>query len=126
MQILEIFTVYDSAAKCYITPFLLPNEDMAKRSFSDAVNDFGHQFNKHPHDYTLYRLGNFNLVSGIIEADTPQAIGNAQAFKKYEDHANNQMDIEDALQRTTQPQVEPVPPVSITKKPIEKKKGLNL
>lgn len=98
MQILEIFTVYDSAAAAYITPFFLPNQDMATRSFSDCVNDFGHSFNKHPHDYTLFRIGNFNVSTGIMECDVPQALGNGVTFKRIPS-SEPQMDIEEQIQR---------------------------
>lgn len=61
-----IFSVYDNVAKAFIPPFFLPNEDMAKRAFSDAVNDEKHQFSQHPEDYSLYAVGSFDDTNGMI------------------------------------------------------------
>ena len=59
-MILKTFSVYDSAAGAYLQPFFAPTVSVAMRSFSDAVNDPNHQFNKHAADYSLYLLGDFD------------------------------------------------------------------
>lgn len=53
----KIFSIYDSAAKAYLTPFFLPEEGMAIRSFRDCVNDQEHAFGRNPADYTLFTIG---------------------------------------------------------------------
>ncbi len=57
---LKIFTVYDTKALAYLPPFFLPNELMAKRVFGDMADDITHQFGKHPEDYSLYEMGEFD------------------------------------------------------------------
>ncbi len=57
---LKIFTVYDTKALAYLPPFFLPNELMAKRVFGDMADDINHQFGKHPEDYSLYEMGDFD------------------------------------------------------------------
>lgn len=59
-MIAKVFAIYDSASKCYGHPFHSPREETAIRAFADAVNSPSHDFAKHPADYTLYILGEFN------------------------------------------------------------------
>lgn len=61
-----IYTVYDSQAQAHLPPFFLATDAMAKRAFSDAVNDSSHQFAKHPSDYTLFRIGEYDDFTGVI------------------------------------------------------------
>ena len=58
------FTVLDKAAGAFLPPFFVHSEKMAIRSFSDVVSDENHQFNKHPEDYSLHRIGTFDDNSG--------------------------------------------------------------
>ena len=63
---LIMFTVFDVKAEAYLPPFFLPNESMAMRIFSDMAGDTDHQFGKHPEDYTLFKLGEFDDNSSKI------------------------------------------------------------
>lgn len=65
MKIL-IFTVNDSKAALFLQPFFSRNAQTAKRSFSEAVNDAGHQFHKHAGDYTLFEIGSFDEETGVV------------------------------------------------------------
>lgn len=77
----EIFTVYDQKAKAYLPPFILPEIGMAVRVFKDCVNSDKHQFSKHPEDYTLFNLGQFDDSNGLIETMNPQTIHNGVELK---------------------------------------------
>ena len=44
---------------------------MAIRSFSDAVQDQDSAFNKHPEDYSLWEIGEFDDQTGEIIYYTP-------------------------------------------------------
>lgn len=81
-MIQKIFAVYDSAAKAYLSPFCLPREEMALRSFRDAVNS-EHQFANHPEDYTLFLLGEYDNRTGQVQNHTPgpKLIGTALELK---------------------------------------------
>ena len=61
---LDIFTVYDSAAKAYLPPFFLQNVAMALREFEACANSKEHQFGRHPGYYTLFKLGTFQDDTG--------------------------------------------------------------
>jgi len=63
---LEIFSVYDGAAKAFITPFFLPTIDMAVRSFTNCCNDPTHAFCINSVDYTMFHLGSFNDSDGVF------------------------------------------------------------
>ena len=77
----HIFTVYDQKAKAYLPPFFLPKPEMALRVFTDCVNDPTHAFGKHPADYTLLQIGDFDDTSGeIIPIAVPISIGNGVEF----------------------------------------------
>ncbi len=78
----KIFTVYDEKAKAFLPPFFLPQIGMGTRVFSDCVNDPTHQFNKHPADYNLYHIGEFDDNSGkIIVMDPRNLLGSGVMFK---------------------------------------------
>jgi len=65
-MILQIFTVYDIKARAYLPPFFVPSIDVAKRTFLDAALETDHQFGKHPEDYNLMHLGQFNDENGTF------------------------------------------------------------
>lgn len=64
---LQIFSVYDLKAEQYNVPFYMNNTKAAERVFGDAANEEGHMFNKHPVDYCLFHIGEFDDDTGIIE-----------------------------------------------------------
>ena len=73
----KMFTVYDSKAQTYTPPFFDHAEGRALRTFADCCNDYGHQFGKHPEDYTLFDCGIFDDDTGTITQDkiTSIAVG---------------------------------------------------
>jgi len=79
-MILKMFTIHDSAAQAFLPPFFYPQDDQARRTFSQCVNDTTHQFGRHPHDYTLFCVGEFDDQTATIHHDTPVAIGNGVEF----------------------------------------------
>lgn len=85
-----IFSVFDSKATAYLQPFFSPTIGSAERSFEDAARDSGHQFCKHAADYTLFKIGEFNELSGEISGlDVFVKIVNAVKFKGVKDEVGN-------------------------------------
>ena len=71
-----ICTVFDSAAGLYLDPFVAPSVDFAIRSFRQAVNTDGHQFNNFPEDYVLYHVATFSAETGeIVPLAAPVSLG---------------------------------------------------
>jgi len=72
----KIFTIYDSKAKAYLTPFFLHEDGMAIRVFADCINDTTHQFGKHPEDYTLFNIGSWSDEKAKFLTNNPIALSN--------------------------------------------------
>lgn len=79
----QIFSVYDSKAEAFNTPMFVPSKGQAIRAFSDQVNETGSELNKHPEDYTLFCIGEFDSDTGTITPlSTPSSLGLAQEYIK--------------------------------------------
>lgn len=70
------FTIYDQKALAYLPPFFLHNRHMAERTFADCVNSHDHQFGKHPEDYTLFIIGEYDDRTGVLTPQNPELVGN--------------------------------------------------
>ena len=64
---LMMYAVYDRAAMAFLPPFFTNNEGLAVRGFADATNNPETQFFRHPQDFSLNELGNFDDNSGVFE-----------------------------------------------------------
>lgn len=81
-MIYDVFAIHDEKAEAFLPPFILPNQNMAKRVFADCVNSDDHQFGKNPEDYTLFRLGQFDDHAGQFLLDrTKHSLGNGVEFR---------------------------------------------
>ncbi|AXL14819.1 nonstructural protein [Microviridae sp.] len=80
---LTIFSIYDEKAQAFITPFALPQAGMAMRTFADCCNNPEHAFGKHPHDYTLFQIGEFDDETAAI-TPTKKPLGNGVEFVALE------------------------------------------
>lgn len=69
---LQIFTVKDGKADAFITPFFLPNKEMAIRTFGMSCSDEGHTFGCYPQDYHLYHLGSIDISTGLFDTKPPE------------------------------------------------------
>lgn len=75
----SIFSVFDSKLAVYNTPFFMQREQAAIRSFTDAVNDPQTTLNKHPEDYTLFHIGDFDDDTGELIPVHPRGLITASA-----------------------------------------------
>lgn len=76
-----IFTVYDEKSEAYLQPFFLDTIGQAQRAVTDCVNDSNHQFGRHPSDYTLFQLGEYDDSTGKITSPVPKSLGCLVEFK---------------------------------------------
>lgn len=82
-MLLEAFSVYDSKAAGFLTPFFLPNVGMAIREFSNCANDAGHAFCQNSADFTLYHIGTFDIDKGALKPLSIHVdLGKAASFIK--------------------------------------------
>lgn len=75
-----IFSVKDSKAAAFAPPFFLARMELALRGFRDAVANPEHQMFKHPEDYALYCLGEFDDATGKVgSVNEPVLVAQADA-----------------------------------------------
>lgn len=80
---MKIYSVYDSKAKAFITPFFMVNDDMAIRIFTECANDPNHTFGRFASDVSLFRIGEFDDATGELEpVEKYVNLGLASSFKK--------------------------------------------
>lgn len=60
----NLYTVHDTKANAFLTPFYLPNDGLAIRAMEDCVRDENHKFNVHAQDFSLFKLGEYDDQSG--------------------------------------------------------------
>jgi hypothetical protein len=77
---LFVVCVKDRAAEVFNRPFFVPHRNVAIRDFTDEVNRAAadNQLNKHPDDFDLYLLGEFNDNTGEFSISTPQVLVRAK------------------------------------------------
>lgn len=75
---LKIFAIYDAKTEAYHQPFFLQTKGQAIRAFSDAANDPKTEFSRHPEDYTLFEIGEYDDQTGSVHNLTVNlALGSA-------------------------------------------------
>lgn len=75
---LKIYSIRDSKAEIFNTPFYQKTHGEAERNFRSLVNDEKSQVNKYPEDYALWYLGEYDDNTGSFTTlDQPQHILNA-------------------------------------------------
>lgn len=65
------FSVYDEKAAVFSPPFFMSTQGQAIRMFGDLVNDKQSSLSKHPADYRLFCLGEFDQSSGELKGVMP-------------------------------------------------------
>lgn len=79
----KVFAIYDHKASVYGTPFFMVNHAMAVRAFGDLAEDERTTVGKHPEDFTLYQVGEFDDGSGtLVDLNPKLDLGLATSFKK--------------------------------------------
>lgn len=63
------------------------NDDVAKRAFANACRSI-EQFRSNPADYSLYRIGNFDSVSGEIVPCNVKLISASSVVQEVENEAD--------------------------------------
>ncbi|AXL15225.1 nonstructural protein [Microviridae sp.] len=90
-MILEIYTVLDTKTSAFSQPYFFFSEPVAKREFTNLVNQDGNQLNKNPEDFRLCYHGQFNDDSGTFNIETTN--GNYQVVASmldFVDHTKQQ------------------------------------
>ena len=74
---LVMYAIYDKAVKDYMRPFFFRADGEAIRAFIDDVNSPDSVMNKHPEDYTLFRVGRWYSFDGTLVPEEPVRLARA-------------------------------------------------
>lgn len=73
----ELIAIYDIKAKMYGKPVCANSHGSAVRSFGDAVNDSSTEYHKHPEDYIMFGIGQYDDQTGEFIQDKPVELAKA-------------------------------------------------
>lgn len=62
----ELFSIWDGAARRFLSCWTAPTIEVALRRFRVAVNTHDSDFGRFPEDYTLFHVGTFDQEQGAI------------------------------------------------------------
>lgn len=79
-MIYKIFSVWDAKLEAYMQPFFSPTIPSGIRAFTDAATDPGSMLHKHPGDFSLHHIGEFDDGTGTLTDINPIALGNGADF----------------------------------------------
>lgn len=70
-MIKKVLSVYDCKAQMYSGPIFVVAVGVGVRAFADAVNDNQLEFSKHPTDYILFEIGDWDDNTGEFKNCVP-------------------------------------------------------
>ncbi len=74
-MIYKIFSVWDAKTEAYMQPFFSPTIGSGIRAFTDASSDPNSMLAKHPADFHLQCIGEFDDSTGTLIDENPTALG---------------------------------------------------
>ena len=94
-MISKVFAVLDTKVKAYMAPWLQANVPSGVRAFTDACLDENpsNQFRKHPHDFVLMELGEFDDSTGTFTTNEHGPTRVASAFEVLPPEITNPRDL---------------------------------
>lgn len=83
MAKLKVYAVMDNKVMAYEKPFFMRSRGEALRSWEEVVNDEKTQFCRHPNDFALLELAEYDEETGVFTNNsTPVNLGLAVQFKR--------------------------------------------
>lgn len=80
-MLLNVYSIFDVKGKCFGQPFFMAHNGIALRSFSDLIQDKNTTICKHPEDFKLYLIGEYDDNSGALcSKPQPEFMANATDF----------------------------------------------
>lgn len=78
---INTFSIYDEKAQAFNVPFFQTHVGQAIRSFSDLAKDPQSTISRHPEDYHLYHIGEFDDHDAkIVSFNEPRLVARATEF----------------------------------------------
>lgn len=79
---LRMVAIHDSKSESFGRPLFVRAYGEAERSFREVINDGQSDYAKHPADFTLFEIGEFDDVSGVVTPlPAPRSLGNGVTFQ---------------------------------------------
>lgn len=72
---MQLFAIRDNKVEAYNSPFTAANYQVAIRMVTDTASDTNTMFNRHPEDFEIYHIGEFDEKTGIVESCPHVQIG---------------------------------------------------
>ena len=66
-MIINYYLIFDKKSKLYSKPFYLLNDNIARRTAQNLLDDPNTEMNKAPDDFSMWRAGSFNDETGKFE-----------------------------------------------------------
>jgi hypothetical protein len=90
----QVYGIFDQCSGIYEKPFFSTSDDLVKREFQDIVVAADHPISKHPEHYSLWRLGNFDNTTGLINNETNECLWTGTEAKSQSQSVDRkQMDL---------------------------------
>lgn len=70
---LRCYSIYDRKTLAFFPPFFMATDGAATRSFADLAGDMNTQVGKHPGDFVLFMIGEFDDQKGAMIPLSPIA-----------------------------------------------------
>lgn len=70
MQKIKVYTVKDQKAEAYLQPFTTSTDGLAIRTMQTTMEQ-ENNLSKYPEDFSLWKIGQFNELTGVIEPIRP-------------------------------------------------------
>lgn len=73
-MIQQIYSVFDEKAQSFHSPFFTTTDGVAVRMMRQTLQDRQTSLAQFPSDFILYRLGEFDVASGLIAPVQPEQV----------------------------------------------------
>jgi len=95
----QLYAIFDTCSGIYEKPFFHTADDAVKREFQDVCTAADHPISKHPEHYSIWRLGNFDNLTGSVVDEQNECLWTAtEAISQSQIIAGNgHMDIQPGL-----------------------------
>lgn len=79
----SVYSIYDIKAQVYQLPFYSPNDAVALRTVYDSFYQHDSIISRHPEDFILYKLGEFDDVRGLLMSTQRLHIANLSSILEH-------------------------------------------
>jgi len=73
-MIIKMFSLYDSKAECFGPPFFIETTGQAVRALMDYVNNPETMVSRHPEDFVMYEIGEYDNQKGEVINKNPHVL----------------------------------------------------